>query len=137
MFVAPTMSTPPKRTQWREELQNFRRDHGFSKKVLLDCCLVRRVIAWAAPATKGRNAGGSLPSRGIGLVWFWTGQLCRSTSCSSGKSTGINQRKLRRGRCGIDLPPSDPHGTAKYFLRYGAGGLIRSRTRTGIDSWSL
>lgn len=58
VFVAPTMSPPPKRTQWREGLRNFRRDHGFSKKVLLDCCLVRRVIAWAAPTTKGRHATG-------------------------------------------------------------------------------
>lgn len=59
VFAAPTMSPPAKRTQWRENLQNFRRDHGFSKKVLLDCCLVRRVIAWAAPTAKGRNATGS------------------------------------------------------------------------------
>lgn len=63
VFVAPTMSPPPKRTQWRENLQNFRRDHGFSTKVLLNCCLVRRVIAWAAPTTKGRNATGSLQDR--------------------------------------------------------------------------
>lgn len=52
------MSSPPKRTQWREDLQNFSRDHGFSKKVLLDCCLVRRVLAWAAPSTKGRHRRG-------------------------------------------------------------------------------
>lgn len=65
VFVAPTMSPPPKRTQWRENLQNFRRDHMFSTKVLLNCCLVRRVIAWAAPTTKGRNATGS-PLRDAG-----------------------------------------------------------------------
>lgn len=51
---APAMCTPPKRTQWREDLQHFRKEHGFSKKVLLNCCLVRRIISWASPNTKGR-----------------------------------------------------------------------------------
>lgn len=55
MFVAPSMSTPPKRAQRREELQDLRRERAFSKKVLLNCCLVRRVIAWAAPKAKGRR----------------------------------------------------------------------------------
>lgn len=60
------MSTPPKRSQWREELQNLRRDHGFSKKVLLNCCLVRRAIAWAAPNTKGRSVTrGKRPGRSV------------------------------------------------------------------------
>lgn len=49
------MCTPPKRTQWREDLQHFRKEHGFSKKVLLNCCLVRRIISWASPNTKGRT----------------------------------------------------------------------------------
>lgn len=51
----PAMCTPPKRTQWREDLQHLRRDYGFSKKVLLNCCLVRRIISWASPNTKGRT----------------------------------------------------------------------------------
>lgn len=77
VFVAPTMSAPPKRTPWREDLQHFRRDHGFSKKVLLDCCLVRRVIAWAAPSTKGRSVGGfpPRPSCFLFLGWFCCGPV--------------------------------------------------------------
>lgn len=63
MLVAPAMSDPPKRTQWREDLQNFRRDHGFSRKVLLNCCLVRRVIAWATPNAKGRRFWFTPPGR--------------------------------------------------------------------------
>ncbi|KAG8006210.1 hypothetical protein GBF38_005414, partial [Nibea albiflora] len=47
------MCSPTKRTQWREDLQHFRKDHGFSKKVLLNCCLVRRIITWASPNPKG------------------------------------------------------------------------------------
>lgn len=62
VFVAAAMSTPPKRTRWREDLQNFRRDHGFSKKVLLDCCLVRRLVAWAASDAKGRRVTRGEPS---------------------------------------------------------------------------
>ncbi|XP_069561250.1 Kv channel-interacting protein 4 isoform X1 [Brachyistius frenatus] len=46
------MCSPTKRTQWREELQHFRKDHGFSKKVLLNCCLVRRIVTWASPNPK-------------------------------------------------------------------------------------
>lgn len=37
----------------REDLQHFHKDHGFSKKVLLNCCLVRRVLTWASPNSKG------------------------------------------------------------------------------------
>ncbi|XP_044039554.1 Kv channel-interacting protein 4 isoform X2 [Siniperca chuatsi] len=48
----PAMCTPTKRTQWREDLQHIRKDHGFSKKVLLNCCLVRRIITWASPKPK-------------------------------------------------------------------------------------
>ncbi|KAK9524684.1 hypothetical protein VZT92_017055 [Zoarces viviparus] len=47
------MCTPNKRTQWREDLQHIRKDHGFSKKVLFNCCLVRRIITWASPNPKG------------------------------------------------------------------------------------
>ncbi|XP_051284771.1 Kv channel-interacting protein 4 isoform X1 [Dicentrarchus labrax] len=52
MRAVPAMCTPTKRTQWREDLQHFRKDHGFSKKVLLNCCLVRRIITWASPNPK-------------------------------------------------------------------------------------
>lgn len=55
----PTMCSPPKRTQWREGLQHFRKDHGFSKKVLLNCCLVRRIVTWASPNAKGRRTTAS------------------------------------------------------------------------------
>ncbi|KAF5907016.1 Kv channel-interacting protein 4 isoform X1 [Clarias magur] len=34
-----TMSTPGKRSQWREELWQFSRNHRLSRKVLLNCCL--------------------------------------------------------------------------------------------------
>lgn len=105
VFVAPTMSAPPKRTQWREDLQNFRRDHGLSKKVLLDCCLVRRVIAWAAPSTKGRSVC-RVPSQAellplLGLLLLWTCELRRATSCSSGKCA--NKREEAASR--VDRPP--------------------------------
>ncbi|KAF0029389.1 hypothetical protein F2P81_018494 [Scophthalmus maximus] len=43
------MCSPTKRTQWRQDLQH----HGFSKKLLLNCCLVRRIITWASPIAKG------------------------------------------------------------------------------------
>lgn len=49
-------SMSAKRSQWREGLQNLSRGHGFSTKVLLDCCLVRRLVAWATPNAKGRSA---------------------------------------------------------------------------------
>lgn len=47
------MCTPPEKTQCREDLEHFRKDHGFSKKFLLNCCLVRRIISWASPDPKG------------------------------------------------------------------------------------
>ncbi|KAJ8416415.1 hypothetical protein AAFF_G00357030 [Aldrovandia affinis] len=48
-----SLSTPVKRTRkWREDLRWFRRSHGISKKALLDCCLIRRIIAWASPNAK-------------------------------------------------------------------------------------
>ncbi|CAM4530569.1 unnamed protein product [Leuciscus chuanchicus] len=46
------MSTPVKRTQWDEDLSQFHKDHGLSKKVLLNCCLFRRIISWASPNKK-------------------------------------------------------------------------------------
>ncbi|CAB1449506.1 unnamed protein product [Pleuronectes platessa] len=49
----PAMCSPSKRSQWREELRHFRKDPRFSRKVLLNCCLVRRLIAWASPDVKG------------------------------------------------------------------------------------
>ncbi|CAL8376475.1 unnamed protein product [Gadus morhua 'NCC'] len=33
--------------------QDFPKEHGFSKKLLINCCLVRRIIMWATPAPKG------------------------------------------------------------------------------------
>uniref|UniRef100_A0AAV2KMK9 Uncharacterized protein n=1 Tax=Knipowitschia caucasica TaxID=637954 RepID=A0AAV2KMK9_KNICA len=53
IVLAARMCSPDKGSQWREELQHFRKDHRFSKKVLLNCCLVRRIIAWATPKAKG------------------------------------------------------------------------------------
>ncbi|XP_047671500.1 Kv channel-interacting protein 4 isoform X1 [Tachysurus fulvidraco] len=44
------MSTPAKRSQWKEEL--FPRNHRLPKKVLLNCCLVRRIISWVQPVKK-------------------------------------------------------------------------------------
>ncbi|XP_078256791.1 Kv channel-interacting protein 4 isoform X1 [Rhinoraja longicauda] len=42
-----------KRTKkWREDIYEFRKKHGLSKRVLLNCCLVKRLIAWATPALK-------------------------------------------------------------------------------------
>ncbi|XDV17559.1 hypothetical protein PO909_023399 [Leuciscus waleckii] len=49
------MSTPVKRTQWDEDLSQFHKDHGLSKKVLLNCCLFRRIISWASPNKKGKS----------------------------------------------------------------------------------
>uniref|UniRef100_A0A3Q2WDX9 Kv channel-interacting protein 4 n=1 Tax=Haplochromis burtoni TaxID=8153 RepID=A0A3Q2WDX9_HAPBU len=43
------MFTPSKTNQMRGDLQHFRKDYGFSRKVLLNCCLVRRIISWASP----------------------------------------------------------------------------------------
>ncbi|XP_046707384.1 Kv channel-interacting protein 4 isoform X2 [Silurus meridionalis] len=47
-----TMSTPAKRSQWRKELWQFPRNHRLSKKVLMNCCLVKRIISWAQPVKK-------------------------------------------------------------------------------------
>ncbi|CAL8241857.1 unnamed protein product [Merluccius merluccius] len=33
--------------------EDLRQEHGFSKKVLINCCLVRRIVTWATPAPKG------------------------------------------------------------------------------------
>ncbi|KAG1952531.1 hypothetical protein F2P79_010394 [Pimephales promelas] len=46
------MSTPVKRTPWNKDLSQFRKDHGLSKKVLLNCCLFRWIISWASPIQK-------------------------------------------------------------------------------------
>ncbi|CAL8327414.1 unnamed protein product [Lota lota] len=43
------MSEPPK--------EDFRKEHGFSKKLLINCCLVRRIITWATPTPKGKTGG--------------------------------------------------------------------------------
>lgn len=43
-----------KRTnKWREDIYEFRKKHGLSKRVLLNCCLVKRLLAWATPPMKG------------------------------------------------------------------------------------
>ncbi|XP_033869114.2 Kv channel-interacting protein 4 isoform X1 [Acipenser ruthenus] len=46
-----SLSTPVKSThKWREDLQQFRRNHAISKRILLNCCLIKRIIAWANPS---------------------------------------------------------------------------------------
>ncbi|KAL1270568.1 hypothetical protein QQF64_029584 [Cirrhinus molitorella] len=52
------MSAPDKRTQWDEDLTQFRKEHGLSKKVLLNCCLVRRIFSWASPNKKAQETAG-------------------------------------------------------------------------------
>ncbi|KAL4640310.1 Kv channel-interacting protein 4 [Arapaima gigas] len=49
-----SVSTPVKRShKWRQDLQQFRQNHGISKKVLRSCCLVRHIKAWVSPHPKG------------------------------------------------------------------------------------
>ncbi|CAL8377995.1 unnamed protein product [Boreogadus saida] len=40
--------------------QDFPKEHGFSKKLLINCCLVRRIIMWATPAPKESMHYGSV-----------------------------------------------------------------------------
>ncbi|XP_014863788.1 PREDICTED: Kv channel-interacting protein 4 isoform X2 [Poecilia mexicana] len=46
------MCSPTKGTQWMEDQLHLRKNHGFSKKVLLNCWLVRRIVTWASPHPK-------------------------------------------------------------------------------------
>ncbi|TNN71415.1 hypothetical protein EYF80_018364 [Liparis tanakae] len=50
------MCTPNKRSQWMENIRRFRKEHVFSKRFLYNCCLVRRIITWAAPVPKDHTS---------------------------------------------------------------------------------
>ncbi len=90
------MSAPVKRTQWDEEdLTQFREDHGLSKKVLLNCCLIRRIISWASPNKKGKFL---FEISSIAVVppnmWMWI-LVHMSSILSLQKSDGATLDKIK------------------------------------------
>ncbi|XP_035282357.1 Kv channel-interacting protein 4-like isoform X1 [Anguilla anguilla] len=87
------LSTPVKRTRkWREDLQQFRRSHGLSKKALLSCCLVNRIVAWASPSTKVGGTGSA--SKTMGLRGCSVHRWC----CARRGRTSPSTREKRRGK---------------------------------------
>ncbi|MGH0149744.1 UNVERIFIED_CONTAM: hypothetical protein FKN15_016192 [Acipenser sinensis] len=120
-----SLSTPVKSThKWREDLQQFRRNHAISKKVLLNCCLIKRIIAWANPSIPGFG-----PHSGrfgtFGVKCEQQSPLGKCTISSSPKESGSLAKRQCEQQLDLVLykiPTSDRKGKIAMsdLVRHGA-----------------